>query len=146
MFKPALRFSPLLLALLPVIQSCGIVRPLPVQIAGDFSSARFDPDTVTAHPGESIRWSNLTNATVTLQFGRAPVEPRTIVVLPGGTGTVRVSPDATPNRYKYTAILRVGDQVVTIDPYIDVQPRGGDQLEADFSVVRVVPRSYPPAP
>lgn len=102
----------------------GFSETVQVGIDGAFPEVSFTPDTVSVHPGDGIEWINRTNATITLEFGDAPVSDSILTLSPGETRGVRVRRDAATRTYKYDATLSMEGRTVSIDPYIDVQPRG----------------------
>ncbi len=119
------------LALAGFLTACPIIDDIfppsvPVYIGGDFARPVFDPDTVVVNPGNTIEWTNQTNASVTLQFFDAPLDRREIVIAPGGTGRVRVNDPAEDGVYKYNALFRLERETNLVDPYIDIEPPPGD--------------------
>jgi hypothetical protein len=95
---------------------------LTAAFAGDPAAIQFVPDTVWVPQGQSIKWTNNTDGTLTLRMEEVPVTPHMVVIPPGGTRTVRVDGDARPGLYKYGGLIRRGDETIPVDPYIDIPP------------------------
>ncbi len=138
MLMRALRFSPMLLALVFIgfIGSCAqapdddaeedpVSPPATVPVVMSLVDAiiGFEPETVVVGRGDHISWENTLGGPVTIHLERVPVTPTVLEIAPGETGFATVLDEARDGRYKYAVTLVREADTIVADPYVGVEPK-----------------------
>ena len=95
-----------------------------VEIRGDRSPLRFDPDPVEAYPGDRIEWAHAGADSFVVHIEQEIADPADPKAQQGARAATVIRGQARPGRYKYSVTIYVGDEPVEQDPEIIVKPRG----------------------
>ncbi|MGD2216590.1 MAG: hypothetical protein PVJ64_07535 [Gemmatimonadales bacterium] len=96
-----------------------------VEVTGDTAPLSIEPDPVTTHRGDTVRWFHATADSLIIDLRGdtlgLPTADSLLSVAEGDTARTTIRSDAAYGRYKYTVTVVAGELRTSEDPHIIVE-------------------------